>query len=107
MASYRVSLPEKPFAAYKEDDTFKLFINDIGLLNYMLKIRLTDILDDDLSLFKETFVENYVASQLAVNGIDLYYWLSDGIAEIDFLFITMMELFLLKLRLPITLNPRV
>lgn len=71
--SYRVSLPEKTLAAYKEDDTFKLFINDIGLLNYMLKIRLTDILDDDLSLFKGAFVENYMASQLAVNGIDLYY----------------------------------
>ena len=85
LASYRVSLPEKPLAAYKEDDTFKLFINDIGLLNYMLKIRLADILDDDLSLFKGAFVENYVANQLAANGIDLYYWLSDGIAEIDFL----------------------
>ncbi len=85
LASYRVSLPEKPLAAYKEDDTFKLFINDIGLLNYMLKIRPEDILDDDLSLFKGAFVENYVASQLAANDIDLYYWLSDGIAEIDFL----------------------
>lgn len=85
LASYRVSLPEKPLAAYKEDDTFKLFINDIGLLNYMLKIRPADILDDDLSLFKGAFTENYVASQLAANEIDLYYWLSDGIAEIDFL----------------------
>lgn len=84
-ASYRVSLPEKPLAAYKEDDTFKLFINDIGLLNYMLKIRPADILNDDLSLFKGAFVENYVASQLTANDIDLYYWLSDGIAEIDFL----------------------
>ena len=85
LASYRVSLPEKPLAAYKEDDTFKLFINDVGLLNYMLKIRPADILDDDLSLFKGAFVENYVASQFAANDIDLYYWLSDGIAEIDFL----------------------
>ena len=51
----------------------------------MLKIRPADILDDDLSLFKGAFVENYVASQLAANEIDLYYWLSDGIAEIDFL----------------------
>lgn len=84
-ASYRVSLPEKPLAAYKEDDTFKLFINDIGLLNYMLKIRPADILNDDLSLFNGAFVENYVASQLTANDIDLYYWLSDGIAEIDFL----------------------
>ena len=85
LASYRVSLPEKPLAAYKEDDTFKLFINDIGLLNYMLKIRPADILNDDLSLFKGAFIENYVASQFSANDIDLYYWLSDGIAEIDFL----------------------
>ena len=42
---------ELSLAAYKEDDTFKLFINDIGLLNYILKIRPADILDDDLSLF--------------------------------------------------------
>ncbi len=40
---------ELPLAAYKEDDTFKLFINNIGLLNYMLKIRPADFLDDDFS----------------------------------------------------------
>lgn len=74
MVSYRVSLPEKQLAAYKEDDNFKLFINDIGLLNYMVKIRPADILDDELSLFKWAFVENYVVSQLVANGIDLYYW---------------------------------
>ena len=45
MASYRVSLPEKSLVAYKEDDAFKVFINDIGLLNYMLKIRPADILE--------------------------------------------------------------
>ena len=51
----------------------------------MLKIRYADILNDDLSLFKGAFVENYVASQFVSNEIDLYYWVSDGIAEIDFL----------------------
>lgn len=45
MASYRVSLPEKSLVAFKEDDAFKLFIDDIGLLNYMLKIRPADILE--------------------------------------------------------------
>ena len=85
LSSYRVTLPEKPLAAYKDDNMFKLFINDIGLLNYMLEIRPADILSDDLSLFKGSFVENYVASQFAFNDISLYYWLSDGIAEIDFL----------------------
>ncbi|HCY44486.1 MAG TPA: ATPase [Firmicutes bacterium] len=85
LTSYRVSMPDKPLKAFRIDDFFKLFINDVGLLNHMLKIRYADILNDDLSLFKGAFVENYVASQFVSNGIDLYYWVSDGIAEIDFL----------------------
>ena len=85
IASYRVSLPEKPLAAYKENDMFKLFINDVGLLNYMLEIREADLINDDLSLFKGAFVENYIASQFTANEIPLYYWVSEGIAEIDFL----------------------
>lgn len=85
LTSYRVSMPDKPLAAFRIDDSFKLFINDVGLLNHMLKIRYADILNDDLSLFKGAFVENYVASQFVSNEIDLYYWISDGIAEIDFL----------------------
>ena len=85
LTSYRVSMPDKPLAAFRIDDFFKLFINDVGLLNHMLKIRYADILNDDLSLFKGAFVENYVASQFVSNEIDLYYWVSDGIAEIDFL----------------------
>lgn len=85
IASYRVSLPEKPLAAYKENDMFKLFINDVGLLNYILEIREADLLNDDLSLFKGAFVENYIASQFTANEIPLYYWVSEGIAEIDFL----------------------
>lgn len=85
LTSYRVSMPDKPLAAFRIDDFFKLFINDVGLLNHMLKIRYADILNDDLSLFNGAFVENYVASQFVSNEIDLYYWVSDGIAEIDFL----------------------
>lgn len=85
LTSYRVSMPDKPLAAFRINDFFKLFINDVGLLNHMLKIRYADILNDDLSLFKGAFVENYVASQFVSNEIDLYYWVSDGIAEIDFL----------------------
>ena len=30
-------------------------------------------------------MENYVATQFASNEISLYYWLSEGIAEVDFL----------------------
>lgn len=85
LTSYRVSNPLIPLEGYVDRDFFKLFINDVGLLNHLLKIKYSDILLDNLSLFKGSIAENYVASQLVCNDNDLYYWLSAGKAEIDFL----------------------
>lgn len=51
----------------------------------MLEIKYSDIVLDNISLFKGAITENYVATQLVSNKISLYYWLSDGIAEVDFL----------------------
>ncbi len=85
LPSYKATLPEKPLAGFVDYDNFKLFINDVGLLNHLLEVKYKDILEDDLSLFKGSITENYVATQFAYNNISLYYWLSSGIAEIDFL----------------------
>ena len=85
LTSYRVSRPLIPLKGYVDFDFYKLFINDIGLLNHFLEIRNSDIITDNLSLFKGAIVENYVATQFASNEISLYYWLSEGIAEVDFL----------------------
>lgn len=85
LPSYRVSTPEIPLAGFVQRDFFKLFINDIGLLNHLLEIKYSDIIKDNISLFKGAIAENYVATQFVSNNVSLYYWLSDGIAEIDFL----------------------
>ena len=85
LSSYRVSVPEKPLAGFVDNDFFKLFINDVGLLNHLLEVKYADIIKNDLSLFKGAIVENYVASQFVSNNISLYYWVSNGKAEIDFL----------------------
>lgn len=86
--SNKVTTPEIPLEGYKEEDTFKLFINDIGLLNHLLKIKNSDIVTDNLSLFKGSIIENYVATQFSYNNIPLYYWNSNRSAEIDFLLYT-------------------
>lgn len=86
--SYRVTLPDIPLEGFKDRNTFKLFISDIGILNNMLGIKEVDILNDNLSLYKGAITENYVANQLVYNKYNLYYWQSDGIAEIDFLLYT-------------------
>ena len=88
LVSHKVSIPQKPIAGYVDYNTFKLFINDVGLLNHLLEVRYKDILEDDLSLFKGAITENFVATQLVYNNINLYYWISSGIAEIDFLLYT-------------------
>lgn len=85
MKSYQVSIPEIPLKGFVKNDYFKLFMNDIGLLTGILDIKLSDIIMDNLSLYKGAITENYVALQLAYKGYGLYYWQSNGIAEIDFL----------------------
>lgn len=85
LSSYKVRVPEKPLVAFTEYDNFKLYLNDVGLLNQLLEVKYKDILNDDLSLFKGAITENYVATQFVSNNISLYYWLSSGKAEIDFM----------------------
>ena len=42
--------------------------------------------DDSFSEYNGAFVENFVATELARNSAGaLHYWISEGIAEIDFL----------------------
>ena len=80
-----VKNPDIPLEGFVDNDTFKLYLSDIGVLNNILKIRVEDILTDNISLYKGIIAENYVANQLVCNGFDLYYWKSDATAEVDFL----------------------
>lgn len=81
-------VPNVPIEGFVDDDTFKLYLSDIGVLNNILKINIKDILTDNLSLYRGVITENYVANQLTCNGFDLYYWKNDKTAEIDFLIYT-------------------
>ena len=83
--SFSVSVPEIPLKGFIENDCFKLYVSDIGILNSLLEIKYSDILNDNLSLYKGSIVENYVANQLTYKGYSLYYWQSNGKAEVDFL----------------------
>ena len=47
LPSFRVTVSEKPLAGFAELDFFKLFINDVGLLNHLLEIKYADIIKDD------------------------------------------------------------
>lgn len=68
-----------------DDEIFKLYINDLGILIIMLKTNYQDILFNTVGRYKGIITENYVASELNSNGIPLIYYRSNSGHEIDFL----------------------
>ncbi len=80
-----VSIPDKPLKGFENNEIFKIFLSDVGVLNNLLNIDIRDILFDNLGLYKGVLAENYVANQLASNGVPIFYWKSKEEAEIDFL----------------------
>lgn len=56
------------------EDHFKLYLSDVGILLNLLKIKYNDIILDRLLLYKGIIAENYVATQLVVNKHPLIYW---------------------------------
>lgn len=77
-----------PLTAYADNSIFKIYALDVGLLGALSRIA-PDILSQGNQLFQEfkgAFVENYVAQQLTSHReTELYYWKSDGSAELDFI----------------------
>ncbi|MDP1608740.1 MAG: ATP-binding protein [Chlamydiales bacterium] len=86
--SHLVESPKFPLSAYADNDIFKIFLLDIGLLGAQSSLSPQTILDGDLLFteFKGALTENYVAQELiATKHKPPYYWASEGIAEVDFL----------------------
>ena len=79
-----VSLPEIPLKGFVDNETFKFYLSDVGILG--LSVR--DIVTDNISLYKGIIAENFVANQLLCNGFDLFYWKNTATAEVDFLLYT-------------------
>lgn len=84
---FRVKAAKRPLKAYAEENIFKMYALDIGLLGAMANIP-PDILVGGDRIFREyegAFVENYVVQELkASKDLDLYYWESSGTAEVNF-----------------------
>lgn len=83
---FRVT-PNIPLEMHKDLSAFKLYMSDVGLFVNKARYPLYQL---DLSvqppmISMGPLTENYVANELRVNGYDLYYWESEGKAELDFI----------------------
>jgi predicted AAA+ superfamily ATPase len=75
-----------PINAYTDLINFKLYMGDIGILTLRSEMPLQTILStaDEDNTYLGAMTENYVAQCFISKGYKLYYWTSEGKAEVDF-----------------------
>ncbi len=83
---YRAEQIRKPLENYRDIDSFKIYVSDLGLLCAKKDLSANDVLYmvEEINDFKGGIAENYVHVQLTINGYRTYYWTSERGAEIDF-----------------------
>lgn len=76
-----------PLKMYEELESFKLYMNDVGLLTNLSEFPI--YLIKNREAVNETMIgmltENYIASSLKYNGLNLNYWKNDYDSELDFI----------------------
>lgn len=84
---YKVEQIKKPLENYRDIDSFKIYVSDLGLLCAKKDLAANDVLymSEDINDFKGGMAENYVDLQLTINGYRTYYWESERRAEVDFI----------------------
>ncbi len=80
--SNRIMEVKYPLSSCKDADNFKLYFDDTGLLFNKMYLNRTKFLSD--FSIKNTIIENMVAITIANMGFNLYYYQSEGKAEVSF-----------------------
>lgn len=80
--SFKAKEIKSPLSSCRDNDSFKLYAVDDGLLYTMLHLNYKQFISNED--IKETLYENHTAKTLAENGFSLYYYQSDGKAEVNF-----------------------
>lgn len=80
-----LSALDLPLVGYSEDNNFKIYMNDTGLLVSMLDDGTTaQIIDGNLGIYKGAIFENVIAQILSSHDIPLYFFNRNNSLELDF-----------------------
>ena len=76
-----------PLKMYEELDSFKLYMNDVGLLTNLSEYPIYLIKNREAvnEVMIGMLTENYVATSLIINNLNLNYWKGDYESEVDFI----------------------
>jgi predicted AAA+ superfamily ATPase len=77
--------PSMPLRAFAKENTFKLYLFDVGILGAMLDLPPGTLIGQDYGSYKGFFAENFAAQEFVAGGAgDLYSWVHRT-SEVEFL----------------------
>lgn len=77
---------ESPLIAFAQDEYYKIYMNDTGLLVAMLDDGTNaQIIEGDLGIYKGAIFENLIAQVLVANSRPLYFYNRNNSLELDFI----------------------
>lgn len=79
---YKISEVTPPLSKCKDPESFKLYLNDTGILFMMMHLSKMKLFTDDN--LKYILYENNLANTIVSCGYNLYYYQSEGKAEVPF-----------------------
>lgn len=91
LIDYNTKKIEIPLKVYVDENNFKLYLSDVGILTNMSEIKYPDIILDNAFIYKGAITENFVAQELISKNEKLYYFTSNKELEIDFLYYSLQD----------------
>ena len=84
---YNITKPSMPLISYNDLSSFKMYLNDVGLLRKKTDLDSKVIVEGNklFQEFKGALTENYVLQTLVATGLNPYYFTFDNKYEIDFI----------------------
>jgi len=77
-----------PFSAWSKDNTFKLYLFDIGILGAIADLPPKAILDYDYGSYKGFVAENFIAQELVAGGRSPLFAWKENESELEFLLVS-------------------
>ena len=106
---YNISTPKIPLNGHSNQNIFKIYMFDTGLLVALLEIS-SDIILNPTRIFKEyngAFIENFVASELTIyKNKKLHYWTSGNQAKVDFIIDSKDEIYPIEVKSGLSKNKK-
>lgn len=82
-AVHGLQAPLSPLKSYMDENSFKIYLSDVGLLRHSCGLHYRDLLMESVNIYKGAVAENYVVQQLKAAGKELYYYKPSLSMEID------------------------